>query len=114
MDHKSLPGQTLESEEFEEGGTRRYSRSAPIRVSEVVRPSRLFLKLATVLGLDDDAVSDAVLALMASIDAVPQSLTHDQLVTIAPGLLAIIETLIPEADRQRARDALCALLQRPL
>jgi hypothetical protein len=111
VDHKTVSGRTLESEEFEEGGTRRYSRVAPLRVSEVVRPTPLFLRLATVLGLDDDAISDAVLELLASTDAVPQSLTHDQLVAVAPGLLAIIETLLPDTSRQLARDALCVLLQ---
>jgi hypothetical protein len=111
MGHDTLSRLKLVSEEFEEGGTRRYARVAPIRVSEVVRPSRLFLRMATVLGLDDDAISDAVLELMASTEAIPQSLTHDQLVSIAPGLLAIIETLVPDADRQSARDGLCALLR---
>jgi hypothetical protein len=90
--------------------TRKFSRAVPIRVSEVVRPNRLFSRLSAALGAGAAEAHVAVVQLMERADAQPHTLSHAQLVAIAPGLLEIVETLLPEADRPSAREQLCQML----
>jgi hypothetical protein len=109
-DRRALSKLSLDEDEFDHGETKQYHRVAPIHVSEVVRPNRLFLKAAAVLGRDADVTYALLAPLMARAEFVPQGLTREQLTALSPGLLEIIETTLPFDERDPARDRLCKLL----
>jgi hypothetical protein len=101
---------TAERHDFEDAKTQTARRAAPIHVSEVLRPNRLFSKLAMVFGRDARGAHGLLSPLMARADVAPQALTREQLTAMAPGLLEIIETVLPVDEREQARGRLAELL----
>ena len=99
-----------ERDDFEGRATRPLPRLTRPPIREQVRPNRLFARVAALLRRDPVTVVTLLDAALARADAAPQAFTGEQLQTIAPRLLELIETELPPGARDGAREGLAALL----
>ena len=77
---------------------------------EITRPNRRFMRLAEVLGLDHLAAEALLADLLTATDATPASMSRAHIVSMRDGVLEIIATIFPVADRPAACARLEALL----
>jgi hypothetical protein len=102
---------TLRLDDAEARITQKVHRGALRPVHERVRPNRLFLRVAALLGRDPATVVTWLSAALRRADAAPQAFTREQLRAVSPSLLELIETELTPAEREGARDGLCSLLR---
>jgi hypothetical protein len=77
---------------LEDKRTEPHLKTWPRAVAEVVHPNKLFQQLVFALDMEVEENYVAVMELLAEVDAVPQTLTSEQLSLVAPRLLEVIDT----------------------
>jgi hypothetical protein len=78
-----------------------------------VRPNRLFKALARALDFDERATESLLAALLANVDATPQTLTRSHLRAMHADLLELIVLVFPAQGRQAVESRLRELATEP-